>query len=87
MNKIWLTMFIVSSVLLLFVLVRHRFTWRAVGSFSLHFLLAAFALYMLNYSELLPGMQIPLNPVTIGTVVVLGLPGVALMMGLQLFVV
>ncbi|QAY68519.1 pro-sigmaK processing inhibitor BofA family protein [Paenibacillus protaetiae] len=87
MNNIWLIIFIASSLLLLLVLLRNRLSWKGVGSFAAHFLLAAAALYVLNYSGVLPGEQIPLNPVTIGTVVVLGIPGVALIMGLQWLVI
>ncbi|MFD1957069.1 pro-sigmaK processing inhibitor BofA family protein [Paenibacillus thailandensis] len=87
MKTLWLVLFVVSSLMLLFVLVRHRVSWRGLSSFCVHFLLAAAALYVLNDSGIIPGVQIPLNPVTIGTAVVLGLPGVALMIGVQWFIV
>ncbi|WP_442950418.1 pro-sigmaK processing inhibitor BofA family protein [Paenibacillus sp. DMB20] len=39
---------------------------------------------MLNFSGLVPAAYIPLNPMTISTVMVLGVPGVALLLGLKL---
>jgi inhibitor of the pro-sigma K processing machinery len=87
MKIIWLTMLIVSSLLLLSILIRSRLSWGWLRAFALHLVLAAAFLYVLNYSGLITGLYIPLNPATIGTVVALGAPGVALLAGLQWFVV
>ncbi|HTG70661.1 MAG TPA: pro-sigmaK processing inhibitor BofA family protein [Candidatus Udaeobacter sp.] len=87
MKAVWLSMFIASSVLLAAVLLRNKLSWGWLRGFALHLVLAAGLLYLLNYSELVPGIYIPLNPVTIGTVVTLGVPGVALIVGLQWVVV
>ncbi len=87
MTAIWLVMFIVSSVLLLLVILRSKLSWGWLRIFALHLILAAVCLYLLNYSGLISGLYVPLNPITIGTVVVLGVPGVGLLAGLQLFVV
>ncbi|WP_169090142.1 pro-sigmaK processing inhibitor BofA family protein [Paenibacillus sp. PL91] len=87
MKTIWLSVFIVSSVLLAVVLLRNKLTWGMLRGFALHLVLAAGLLYVLNYSEAVPGMYIPLNPVTIGTVLTLGVPGIALIVGLQWVVV
>jgi len=83
MKAVWLTMFIGSISLLLIVLLRNRLSWRWVKGFALHLVLASALLYVLNYSGLVPGMYIPLNPYTIGTVVALGIPGIALIVGAQ----
>ncbi|MBD2871585.1 pro-sigmaK processing inhibitor BofA family protein [Paenibacillus arenilitoris] len=83
MRTFWLTVFIVSSVLLVAVVLRNKLSWGWVRGFALHLILAAVLLYVLNYSGLVTGMYIPLNPITIGTVVALGVPGIALIMGLQ----
>lgn len=87
MKAVWLSMFIASSVLLAAVLLRNKLSWGWLRGFALHLVLAAGLLYLLNYSELVPGIYIPLNPITIGTVVTLGVPGVALIVGLQWVVV
>ncbi|MEV5026332.1 pro-sigmaK processing inhibitor BofA family protein [Paenibacillus sp. LPE1-1-1.1] len=83
MKVVWLTVLIVSSVLLAAVLFRSKLSWGLLRSFALHLVLAAGLLYLLNYSGLVPGMYIPLNPLTIGTVLALGVPGVGLIIGVQ----
>ncbi|MCU6710677.1 pro-sigmaK processing inhibitor BofA family protein [Paenibacillus sp. J5C_2022] len=87
MKWLWLSVLIGSSVLLLGVILRHKLSWGWVKGFALHLVLAAGLLYVLNYAGIMPGLFIPINPVTVGTIVVLGLPGVALLAGLQWFVV
>lgn len=87
MKSIWLVILIVSSLLLLTVLVRNRISWQWIRSFTIHLVAAAAVLYLLNYSGLIPNMYIPLNPITISTVVALGVPGIVLIAGVQYFVV
>ncbi|WP_028609464.1 pro-sigmaK processing inhibitor BofA family protein [Paenibacillus harenae] len=87
MRVLWLTVFIISSVLLIAVVLRNKLSWGWLRSFSLHLILAAALLYVLNYSGVVKGMYIPLNPITIGTVVALGIPGLALIAGVQWLVV
>ncbi|KRE34932.1 pro-sigmaK processing inhibitor BofA family protein [Paenibacillus sp. Soil522] len=87
MKAVWLSMFIASSVLLAAILLRNKLSWGWLRGFALHLVLAAGLLYLLNYLELVPGIYIPLNPITIGTVLTLGIPGVALIVGLQWVVV
>ncbi|GLX71325.1 pro-sigmaK processing inhibitor BofA family protein [Paenibacillus glycanilyticus] len=87
MKTIWLAMLILSSVALVAVVLRSKLSWSWIRNFAIHFVLAAFVLYVLNFSGLIPNIYIPLNPVTIGTVVVLGVPGIALIAGVQYFIV
>ncbi|MUT67876.1 pro-sigmaK processing inhibitor BofA family protein [Paenibacillus sp. NEAU-GSW1] len=87
MNVFWLALFIISSLLLIGVLVRQRLSWSWVKGFALHLALAAGVLYLLNFSGMISNVYIPLNPATIGTVVVLGVPGIALIAGVQYFIV
>ncbi|SFF34380.1 inhibitor of the pro-sigma K processing machinery [Paenibacillus catalpae] len=87
MKTVWLAMLILSSLALVGVLVRQRMSWTWLRNFTIHFVLAAVVLYVLNFSGLIPHIYIPLNPVTIGTVVVLGVPGIALIAGVQYFIV
>ena len=83
MNRLWLVMLIVSLLLLAAVVIRNKLSWRWLRRFALHLVAAAAALYILNYSGIISGMEVPLNPATIGTVVLLGLPGILLVLGLQ----
>ncbi|NBD27027.1 pro-sigmaK processing inhibitor BofA family protein [Paenibacillus glycinis] len=84
MKTIWLVSLIASSLLLIMVVVRNRMSFRWLRRFALHLVAAALALYLLNYSGVISGFEVPLNPATIGTVVLLGLPGIALVLGLQM---
>lgn len=87
MRTVWIALLAVSGFGLAVMLLRHRVSWSWISRFALHLTVAAIALYALNGIGLIPGMYIPLNPATIGTVVVLGLPGVALLAGLQMTVI
>ncbi|MDP4099214.1 pro-sigmaK processing inhibitor BofA family protein [Paenibacillus sp. P96] len=73
------------SVLLLgylFVMKKARLGWLA--TFGAHLAIAAIGIYIVNYSGWVTQVHIPLNAVTIGTVAILGLPGVGLLYGLKL---
>ncbi|MBB3114642.1 inhibitor of the pro-sigma K processing machinery [Paenibacillus phyllosphaerae] len=83
MKTVWLGLLIVSSALLIGVVLRQKLSWQWTKRFALHLVAAAVALYLLNYSGVISGYSVPLNPMTIGTVVLLGLPGIALILGLQ----
>jgi inhibitor of the pro-sigma K processing machinery len=73
-----------SIVLLLYIWISRRLGFAWVSRLGLHFVLAALGIYAVNFMGLLPGVYVPLNPATIGTVLVLGLPGVGLLIGLKL---
>ncbi|MBM7567669.1 pro-sigmaK processing inhibitor BofA family protein [Paenibacillus sacheonensis] len=83
MKSVWMIILLASSLLLLTVVIRNRLSFRWIRRFALHLVAAALALYVLNYSGVISGFEVPLNPATIGTVVLLGLPGIALVLGLQ----
>ncbi|MBD3921796.1 pro-sigmaK processing inhibitor BofA family protein [Paenibacillus sp. PR3] len=83
MKWFWTALLVISSLSLLVVLFRNRGSLEFLRRFALHLILAALALYAVNYSGLLSGWEIPLNATTVGTVMVLGLPGVALIAGLK----
>ncbi|MFS0724721.1 pro-sigmaK processing inhibitor BofA family protein [Paenibacillus sp. 1P07SE] len=87
MNIIWWSLLIVSSLLLAGILVKRRLSWSWLTRFALHMTVAAVALYLLNYSGLISGFYIPLNPATIAVVVALGLPGIGMMLGLQWLII
>ena len=73
-----------SAALLIFIVFKKRLGWGWISLFGTHLVLAALALYIVNFSGLVSGVYVPLNPVTIGTVTLLGLPGVVLLWGLKI---
>ncbi|MFD2329305.1 pro-sigmaK processing inhibitor BofA family protein [Cohnella sp. GCM10020058] len=83
MKTVWLAVLIVSTVSLLLLLLRRSAPGGWLLRFGTHLGLAAFAIYALNFSGWISGWHVPLNPATIGAVTLLGLPGVALVLGLQ----
>ncbi|MFF2890199.1 pro-sigmaK processing inhibitor BofA family protein [Paenibacillus sp. NPDC057967] len=87
MKIVWLSMLIVSSLLLVGILLRNKLSWGWLKGFALHVVIAAGLLYIVNELAIVEGLHIPLNPITISTAVVLGVPGVLMMAGVQLFIV
>jgi SigmaK-factor processing regulatory protein BofA. len=83
MKTFWLVLLIASGVSLAFVLLRRNVPKGWFMRFSVHLVLAAVALYALNFSGWVTGWYVPLNPFTIGTVALLGVPGIGLVLGLQ----
>lgn len=83
MKTFWLIMLGASSILLAFVLLKQKLPKGWLTRFGVHLVVSAMAIYALNYSGWITGMYIPLNPATIGTVTLLGLPGIALIAGIQ----
>lgn len=77
----------VSLLLLLLIVFRKKIGFGWLTMFGTHLVLASLGLYLVNYSGLIPEVYIPLNPTTVGTVMVLGLPGVALLFGLKISLV
>lgn len=85
MIKIILSLVLIGSLLLLVYIIFSRrlgFAW--LTRLGLHIVLAALGIYVVNFSGLLTETYIPMNPVTISTVLILGLPGVGLLLGLKL---
>lgn len=74
----------ISLVLLIFVVFKKRLGLGWLTIFGSHLALSAIAIYVIDFSGLLAEVYIPLNPMTVGTVMVLGLPGVALLLGLKI---
>lgn len=76
MKSVILGSILVASLLaLVAVLFRKRLGLSIFTSIGIHVVLAAAGIYVVNYSGWITGIYIPLNPATIGTVTVLGLPG------------
>ncbi|PZT52214.1 pro-sigmaK processing inhibitor BofA family protein [Paenibacillus silvae] len=85
MKAVILGSVLVASLLaLVVILFRKRLGLSVFTSIGIHLVMAAAGIYVVNYSGWITGMYIPLNPATIGTVTVLGLPGVGLLLGLKI---
>ncbi|AEI46121.1 pro-sigmaK processing inhibitor BofA family protein [Paenibacillus mucilaginosus] len=76
-----------SGVILGGVLLRNRFAFQWLGRICLHLAFASILLYILNLFSGYTHIELPLNAVTVGTVSVLGLPGLAALAALKLWVV
>lgn len=84
MKLIMMSVFVISILLILFIVFKKKLGFKWLSILGIHMVLAAVGLYGVNFSGIIPNIYIPLNPVTIGTVVLLGLPGVALLAGLKM---
>ncbi|WP_309492121.1 pro-sigmaK processing inhibitor BofA family protein [Paenibacillus anseongensis] len=75
---------ILSSLLLLVTVLRNRGAGRLLSGLTLNVVVAAFLLYALNLLSTYTQVDLPINTATLGTVTVLGVPGVLLLVGLKL---
>ncbi|MDF2670518.1 MAG: pro-sigmaK processing inhibitor BofA [Paenibacillus sp.] len=87
MNLIVTILFLVSAVMLVALLLRNRHARSWLAYAMLHVVVAAFLLYFLNLLSAYTGFRIPINLPTVTSVVVLGVPGVLMLVGLKLTVV
>ena len=83
MNLIWMIIFAASSLALIVVLLRNQLSRLSLKKVIVHWIFAATILFLMNYLEITQAYALPINPLTIGTTAVLGLPGLALLMGTQ----
>lgn len=84
MHQGWLILLITSTVLLAIVLIRARIDYRWFGYALLQLVIAAVGLYLINGTGLFGEFQIPINMVTLFTLVILGLPGLVLLIVIKL---
>lgn len=87
MKLIMLIMLIVSAISLLYVLLRQRGAWQVAMTFCLHGVMAFVLLYLVNSTGWLAGIQVATNASTLVTVGVLGIPGLALLVTLQTYLI
>ncbi|ETT74228.1 hypothetical protein C173_09984 [Paenibacillus sp. FSL R7-277] len=84
LRTVAISVLIISSALLVLIVFRKRLGLAWLSVFGTHLILAALGIYIVNFSGAVSDLHIPLNPTTIGAVTILGLPGVALLLGLKL---
>ncbi|MBP1174068.1 inhibitor of the pro-sigma K processing machinery [Paenibacillus sp. PvR133] len=82
-GAVWLVL-IACVGMLLFLILKKRLGIGWLVVFGAHMGLAAIALYVINYSGWITQVYIPINPVTMGAVTILGLPGIILLLGLKI---
>ncbi len=76
-----------SGGLLALLLLRNRFAIQWLGALSLHVVFAAVLLYIMNLFTPYTHFELPLNAVTVGIVSILGIPGLAVLTALKLWVI
>ncbi|MBD0381926.1 pro-sigmaK processing inhibitor BofA family protein [Paenibacillus sp. WST5] len=75
---------VLSSMMLIFILFRNRRAGRWLSAIALNIAFAAFILYVLNLLSAYTNFELPINTATLGTVTVLGVPGILLLVCLKL---
>ncbi len=78
---------IVSAAALLFVLLRQRLAWRGIMNFLLHGTAAFVLLYIVNTTGMAVDVYVPVNPVTLSAVGLLGVPGLAAIIFLKMVMI
>ncbi|WP_106769458.1 pro-sigmaK processing inhibitor BofA family protein [Paenibacillus faecalis] len=77
----------ISLLLLVIIVFKKKLGLSWLTAFGAHLVLSAIVIYIVNFSGFSADTYIPLNPMTIGTVMVLGAPGVGLLLGLKLILI
>jgi inhibitor of the pro-sigma K processing machinery len=85
-NVIW-GLLIVSSAGLLYQLLKQKQVTRAITFFSIHAVVGMFAIYILNLFTIYTHFSLPINPATVSTIGVLGVPGLLLISALKIVLV
>jgi inhibitor of the pro-sigma K processing machinery len=80
----WWSLFIVSSCLLIFTMLRHKYSIQWLGVIGMNLVAAAVILFLINWFGASSGFHIAINEGTIITIAVLGIPGVLLLVALKL---
>lgn len=83
MHYVWLGLLIISSVFLIITLLRHKGSWQWLGYAVMHIVVAAFLLYFVNLAGSYYEFKIPVNIPTVATVLILGAPGLLMLIGLK----
>jgi inhibitor of the pro-sigma K processing machinery len=81
------TVFSISGILLVFTLFRHKYAFQWLGYLCMNVAFAAFLLYILNLFGTYTHIEVPLNPATVGTVSMLGIPGLLMLVALKLWII
>lgn len=86
MNSLWLGIFVVAVCALAYVLFRPRITTGSMIRFVTNIVIAGMIVYTIQLTGLLGGVEIPLNIPNVLIAGLLGLPGLAVLYAIHLFV-
>lgn len=86
-RSIWFWVFAGSSLGLAAVVLRNRHGRKAMMIAAMNVSAAFILLYLLGLAEPFIHFRLPINPVTVATAAVLGIPGLVMLAGLKLLVV
>ncbi|GIQ71319.1 hypothetical protein XYCOK13_41430 [Xylanibacillus composti] len=87
MHNVMLGVLVVSMLALFILVLKKRSSGRLLGYAVFHALAAAVALYLLNTTQMLGDLTIPINPVSVMVMAVLGVPGLILLIALKVAVI
>jgi inhibitor of the pro-sigma K processing machinery len=80
----WWSLFIASSGLLVFTMLRQKYSVQWLGIVGLNLVAAAIVLFLINWLGAPSEFHIAINEGTIITIAILGIPGVVLLIALKL---
>lgn len=87
MQMVWWGVFILSVSSLVLVVLRNRAAGAWLMTMVLHMIVAAMLLYFVNGFGAAYDFRIPINASTVGTIGVLGIPGLAMLVAMKLVLV
>jgi inhibitor of the pro-sigma K processing machinery len=82
----WWSLFLASSGLLIYTLLRHKHSVQWMGVVGLNLVAAAIVLFLINWLGAPSEFHIAINEGTIITIAILGIPGVVLLIALKLLI-
>jgi inhibitor of the pro-sigma K processing machinery len=80
----WWSLFLASSGLLVFTILRQKYSIQWLGIVGLNLVAAAIVLFLINWLGAPSEFHIAINEGTIITIAILGIPGVVLLIALKL---
>jgi inhibitor of the pro-sigma K processing machinery len=80
----WWSLFLASSGLLVFTILRQKYSVQWLGIVGLNLVTAAIVLFLINWLGAPSEFHIAINEGTIITIAILGIPGVVLLIALKL---
>ena len=87
MLMLWWGIFLVSVSSLVLIMLRNRAAAAWVAAMGIHVAAAALLLYAVNWLGKSVDFHIPINGTTMGTIGVLGIPGLMLLAALRLVLI
>ncbi|RUT27988.1 pro-sigmaK processing inhibitor BofA [Paenibacillus zeisoli] len=87
MRLLFTAILVVALILIIYIWITRKLGFAWLTRLGMHIVVAALAIYIVNFSGVMPELYVPLNPITVSTVLLLGLPGVALLVGIKLTLV